>query len=1093
MKRFAGLQKLQLSAVVGATLLVCLMGGCPQLGTIFPFLGGPLNVSASSSGDPTVDKTISLVADVSNGTSPYTYAWSQTSGPTVSITDSDQGTATVVPQSIGTYKFQVTVTDSNNLTGVANVEMKVGDIQFNVQSGSGIVVPGNPATVVITGHRGTTQSMATRVTVSDPTYKDDLTTEMTVKYEVVSVPTGAATSDVVLETEFDTFSNAALANLVTLIANPASSFKSLTNIGTTFTNYGAIVPGQYVLRATVVNPDSVARSRDLTVNVSVESLTLSSGFPGASAGPATIAVKTLPTGSPGNVTDKVMTASQTSTLTVSVFPTQTTSYRFYLLDNNGIAHPDLVTTSPDSLDVAAADDPQDITLTIGGSLEPATYTLYWESFSDLGQLSAGAPLTVNTGIPFDVAGLGTGVAPLRFHVTQDFLAQTSINAALVGAASNAAFAPTDYEGWSGGASNGYGTGSVLADVNSDGAMDIITWDTANNFVEVNMWGYVDGSTEALLHPTNVANSNGTLLEPPISLNEVLTPHTPPPLAAGDLNGDNLPDIAIGGTIGGVGAALIFFNTGDPDQPFSDHDDQTLTILAPEYDRRARTVSTGAITLAGGEVRTEFGEAIAIFDMDNDGANDLIVTDPQFSKYQTRVIAAPGAGENYTTNGPTISTFFEGEQGRVYSFKGGATGNLKPGRPDIITSLITDIAITDDTVAPVALSTSFSEANVKYDRAYEGAVLDNIGSSIAVGSNAIAVGSETASGNGTYMGTIQIIDPVADAAQINFEVTGQAVGDLIFRFDTSAGGGAYPDAAPGTGNIILVDLGADNSPSNAIAKLVTAVNGVTAVHKGVTADQNDAKPEQVHFYYNFSAADGSTRATLGFDAAGSTFDVGDNAIVGAAAFTRVNDGVVYRVAKATASGALTNPIYGTTNSDMGLGLRVALGMYNNNTGEADDLAVTAMDDGTDAGVNGDGAVFLLYNGSNDFATATKITDVGAATLGSAGFGGTDLGTTNVGYHLAFGDVNGDNYEDLFFTEAGFDRVYMIKGAATPATKPDLTCIGVVFDDESTITTPHGGSMATTGSLLIGDINGDTQADWLFLDQDLHFGFAGFDRQ
>jgi hypothetical protein len=120
--------------------------------------------------------------------------------------------------------------------------------------------------------------------------------------------------------------------------------------------------------------------------------------------------------------------------------------------------------------------------------------------------------------------------------------------------------------------------------------------------------------------------------------------------------------------------------------------------------------------------------------------------------------------------------------------------------------------------------------------------------------------------------------------------------------------------------------------------------------------------------------------------------------------------------------------------------------------------------------------------------TAITNVGEDT-GLAPSTTTTVASPRVGASIALGDINGDGKDEAFFTEPGFDRIYMIKGATTPATKPDYTFFGVTFLD-ATILEPAGGSLRTVGSFLIGDITGDTEVDWLFLDSDVNFGFAGF---
>ena len=1106
MKRFAGLLRLQVCAMVGAMVLVPFLAGCPDIASLIPgLIAGPLTLTASTSGEPTVDKTINLIATVEGGTAPYTYAWAQKAGPVATVNNATAATANFVPTAAGMYTFAVTVTDSSVLAQslTSQIEIPVGDIQFVIPGAAGVRISGNPALIVTNTRAGIVEADA-RVSVFDPLFLDDQTTDMTVTYELVSVPTGARAQDVSLDREFDSISNQGTGDMdystvdvpsldgvvgLQIRSNPSATLKVLTNLATVVENYGTIVPGDYVFRATVTNPAGWQRTRDLTLTISLEGATTitwggsADGGAAVSAGPAAVKVKQLPEGSPGRVTDKVMMGDQTATMTVTVFPTTATYYRFYLVDNNDVALPDYVTQDMDEVDGTGS--PQDIVLTIGSTagMVPATYTLAYETFDALGARFA-ADVTVNA-----------AATPVRFHVTEDFLEASMINAALVGAASNDIVYPTDYEGWSGDpATAEYTTLSALVDVDLDEAMDILTVD--GNTLKINYESYHDGSTAGLRHPSNAGNFGPAL---PAPITDVAIGFVPTALAVGDLNGDALPDVAVNNPAGGV---KIFFHTGDPLQPYSEHADQTLQIQPPATDRMAydSTTLTFAAAATGAAPAAGFGWKLGIWDQNADGAADLIVTDPGFSKVHVLNVADPGA--------PAIApaaanAFYLGHEGRVYAFAGGATGNLKPGRPVIVTSLITEREISSG-AAPAfptapAYTVSFAETATKYALAYEGGELDEVGFSLSnAGGAGFAVGSEFAARGGTKEAVVQIVDAVADGDWLDIEVQtpGPGGGTVLrrYEFDTNAAvASTYGGVANGT-----VDISADASGPAALVALVAAINAEAAGQNVVTAVQDTTVTEQAHILYNGTAVDASARLIRmqsSFTATTRNGVMTGGAPVNTPTWVTAAqnaDGVVYLVAFNQAAGALTTPIAGTANSDMGFGARLAMGAFNA-AASANDLAVAANDPGTVPGVTNDGAVFVLMDGSTTLPTS-PITDVGATTLRSGGYGGTDLTPTGVGRHIGFGDVNGDGLEELFFSEPGFDRIYMIKGAATPATKPDITFVGVVFDDSSTppMGEPSGGSLGNTGTFLFGDVNGDTETDWLFLDTTINFGFAGFER-
>ncbi len=1062
-------------------LLALAAGGCPDgLGGIFGGGAGVavLDVAASATGGATTDVAVTLTASASGGEEPYTYAWKQLVGPTVALSTTTAAQPAFTAGVGGMYKFMVTVTDAEDEFGTAEVEVAVGDIQFTVPySGSSVRVAGNPATV-LTNNREDLCSVDARVSVFDPQYTDDQNTQMTVVYELVSVPAAGNTEHVSLDRAFDTISNQGTGDFdsssgvntptldaglrISIRPDPDVSFKTLTNVGTTMEDFGAFVSGDYVFRATVNNPDGVQRSRDLTVTLLAESFDPSTGFGGFAAGPATIAVKELPAGSPGKVTDKIMTSGQSATMTMTVFPSSLTSYRFYLVDNNGVAHMDYVTASAASADAASA--PTDIGLTISksGGLPTGTYTLHYESFDHLGQL-ANAQVFVN------------GTTPVRFHVTDDYLKVSSLNAALVGGVSNSPFTPTDYEGWTGdpnGDPNGaaYGTSSALADVNLDGAPDIVT--LASGIVSINTRGFVDGSTGALLHPNNSGNFGPQLPTPNLTVNATAGVGTQ--LAVGDLNGDGLADIAVNDVVAATyGVVRIFFHTGDPAQPYSQSDDQMLTIVGPTYTRQYRdtdgditTTPAGGFTAPAVSGRAAFGTRIAIAAVaGSDTQADLIITDPGFNTLRI-----------YDTDGPrpaALTDFYNGSEGRVYVFAGGASGQLQPGRPDILTSKVSETGVTN--AVPDPNTVEFTETDAKYTAAYNGNKFDFVGTSLAA-TDSIAVGGAAAYADGKPVATYTL-NRVGAARVLDTATVTTTIGGVtrIYEFDRDA-------VATITGDV-RVDISATNAdlPANALPALLAAINADTS--RVVDAAANAADPNTINLTSVFTSEDHAVRGGAGIVA---TVGVGG-------AFTQNMDGIVYTVAANTASGSLATAIKGTANSDMGLGATLAMGNVNG-TG-ASDLVIGALDSGAALGVNDglafglgdDGAVFIVYDGATTLPAA--ITGVGASTGDAAA--ASSVGPTALGAVLGVGDVNGDDLDDVFFAEPGFDRIFMIKGAATPATTPDMTFTGVTFDDATT-TAPDGGSLAGAGTFLFGDINGDTHADWLFLDNDVNFGLAGFDR-
>ena len=101
---------------------------------------------------------------------------------------------------------------------------------------------------------------------------------------------------------------------------------------------------------------------------------------------------------------------------------------------------------------------------------------------------------------------------------------------------------------------------------------------------------------------------------------------------------------------------------------------------------------------------------------------------------------------------------------------------------------------------------------------------------------------------------------------------------------------------------------------------------------------------------------------------------------------------------------------------------------NGTGNTS-LAISADKTADPSAVATDGAVVLAINSANP----TLVTGVGA--VGSA---------LQVGNALQVGDVTNDGLDDVLFTEPGSattatNKLYVIKGAATPTTTPNVTIL------------------------------------------------------
>lgn len=1099
--------------VLSAAFAVISMGGCP-----LPPLGGDgtdvslppepvpepvsLSVSASASKGSMVGDTVTLTAEVSGADGTFSFSWSQIDGPSAALLSTDQQETSFDPTIHGLYRFTVTAVRDDEASSSASAEVaaSVGDIQFVVplqdvsEFGGGgnnvlVVKGGNPAVLQVDNtispdNRANIVRFEAGARVFDPLFADDQRTEIIIHYELVSVPSAGRTEDVTLDRDFTTistqgtgdsdFNQSTLTALdgivgISVGANPDASFDSLSNVGTLIENFGGIVPGDYVFRATATNVDGGQRSRDLTVTVLTEGI--NGRFGGRSAGPRTIAVKDLPAGSPGQVTDKVMTSTDSVDMTVSVLPSSDTTYRFYLREDNpieglgspagDIAHPEFVTAS-DIGPIPASGSPLDIDLTIASpdDIPTGTYGLYVESFDSLGNVFD-SPVAVNN-----------SARQVRFHVTDDFLSSAIINAADVGAVSGDIDTPINFEGWSG-APNGYGDFSALADVNLDGAADIVTA-TATGF-DVNTQGFIDGSTEKLRHPENSANFDNGLAAPNVSVGLGLLGVRS--LAAGDVNGDGLPDVAVGHVIGGVGKVRVVFHTGNPTAPYSDPSDQALEIEPPLYDLFQQDNTGDIIDLGSTVSRASFGMRIAIHDVTGDGDNDLIVTDPGFS---TRVVYSQLGGSP-----AIVDAFYDADEGRVYVFAGGPSGPLGPGRPDILASEIVQTQVVDAVATPV--STSIAESNAEYAAVFTGALFDEIGHSLAAHDGEFAVGSPLASVNGNPFYTIAFdVESglrIPDGATVTTTFGGQT---QDYEFDTNA---ALVNPAAIQVPIDPAATPPGDQPAEALTALLNAIN---ADGSGVVdAAVDPVNDERLILTSIFSTEDevargGSSVAPSVFGAfAGSVFTTGVD-------FN--NDGVIYRVADGSTTALLADAVSGTLNSDMGFGAEIAMGEIDGDG--VHDHAVSALDSGDPTATNDgfaddsvsrddDGGVFLLLAG-----TATLPSPITAGDSTGDAPAASGISPTSVGRHVGIGDIDGDSLAETFFTEPGFDRLHVILGAATPSTTPDLFFEGVVFDNSVSGDDP--GAFGPGGDFLFGDITGDTESDWLLLDSALNLGLAGFAR-
>jgi hypothetical protein len=133
-----------------------------------PFLPAAPIAAATVDTPAVLGQTVKLDGTASIGEID-TYAWTQTSGPAVTLTDADKATATFVPTELGTYAFTLTVTGPGG-TG-APVTVTVDAINATVPgANAGVdqtVVRGRP--VALDGTRSTTAESYSWRQVSGPT------------------------------------------------------------------------------------------------------------------------------------------------------------------------------------------------------------------------------------------------------------------------------------------------------------------------------------------------------------------------------------------------------------------------------------------------------------------------------------------------------------------------------------------------------------------------------------------------------------------------------------------------------------------------------------------------------------------------------------------------------------------------------------------------------------------------------------------------------------------------------------------------------------------------------------------------------------
>ncbi|MBZ0137207.1 MAG: hypothetical protein K8I27_12645 [Planctomycetes bacterium] len=151
-------------------------GGSPDIGA-HEFNGTPANqapvASATYTGTPNVGNTLTLdgtgSSDPDAGPSALTFAWTQVSGPTISISNASSSSATVTPTTVGAYVFRLTVNDSA-ATDTDDVSITVIDPALTISTGTWTMQVNDgslPASSTRTLSYGGTGTLAVNVSSSE--------------------------------------------------------------------------------------------------------------------------------------------------------------------------------------------------------------------------------------------------------------------------------------------------------------------------------------------------------------------------------------------------------------------------------------------------------------------------------------------------------------------------------------------------------------------------------------------------------------------------------------------------------------------------------------------------------------------------------------------------------------------------------------------------------------------------------------------------------------------------------------------------------------------------------------------------------------
>ncbi|NLX05220.1 MAG: PKD domain-containing protein [Phycisphaerae bacterium] len=85
-----------------------------------------LQITATAEPDVVgIGETVDLTGDVTGGQQPFTFAWTQTGGPVVTIANSNQANPSVTLSEVGTYTFEAEVTDAVGAVAADAVSVNV--------------------------------------------------------------------------------------------------------------------------------------------------------------------------------------------------------------------------------------------------------------------------------------------------------------------------------------------------------------------------------------------------------------------------------------------------------------------------------------------------------------------------------------------------------------------------------------------------------------------------------------------------------------------------------------------------------------------------------------------------------------------------------------------------------------------------------------------------------------------------------------------------------------------------------------------------------------------------------------------------------